>query len=101
MDRPGRPLDNERMNDIKELLDNMPNASARYISSELKLDRYVVIRILKVELGLQKRHFRWVPHDLSSEQKMKRVELAKSMLKTLVQLSPSQRAAVVTGDEPW
>ena len=101
LDRSGRPANNEKTVEIRSILEDMPYASARYISEELNLNRSVVTRILKIQLGLQKRHLRWVPHNLTDEQKVKRVELSKSMLKTLSSLSENQRAAVITGDESW
>ena len=99
--RTGRPCDEEKIDDIKELLQEMPFASAHTISSLLCMSRKQVTRILKLELGLTKKHSRWVPHFLTDIQKEERVRLSTSMLKLLQSLGPKQRAAIVTGDESW
>lgn len=99
--RTGRPCDNEKVDQIKELLQDMPFASAHAISSLLVMSRKQVTRILKLELGLTKKNARWIPHFLNDEQKAERVRLSISMLKILKSLGPKQRASVVTGDESW
>ncbi len=99
--RSGRPLENDRIEDIKKLLDEFPFSSARYIAITLDMNKGKVLRILKHELGLTKRYARWVPHFLSDEQKEKRIVYSKSLLKLLQSLQGNQRAAVVTGDESW
>ena len=97
--RSGRPVENDRIEEIKQILDEFPFASARYISSTLDISKNKVIRILKQELCLKKCSARWVPHFLNEDQKSKRVEYSISMLKNVTSLKGNQRAAVVTGDE--
>ena len=99
--RSGRPVENERVEEIQQILEEFPFASARYISATLAISKGKVIRILKQELGLKKCTARWVPHFLNEDQKRKRVEYSISMLKKLTSLNENQRASVVTGDESW
>ena len=99
--RPGRPLQNERVDAIQAILEESPYASARYISTQVKLSVNTVIRILKIELHMKKRYRRWVPKILSDKQKEIRKELSLKMLRVLERLSPAQRLSVVTCDESW
>lgn len=53
------------------------------------------------ELHLKKVHFRWVPHILSDQQRMNRIEESNKLLSILESLSPNQLLKVVTCDESW
>ena len=97
----GRPKKNEKSQAIKELVNDMPSASARYIAEQTDLSPNTVIRILKRELGLKKRCLRWVPKILNERQKAERVQYSKEMLKTLTKLNGKDKMLVVTCDESW
>lgn len=99
--RTGRPRLNIDPNAVKSILDEYPFASARYIAEELHVSCGKIISMLKLELGLTKKHSRWVPHLLNDSQKKLRVECSKELLVTLSKLKGNQRAAVITGDESW
>ena len=46
-------------------------------------------------------HLRWVPHFLNFEQKVARVELSKSLLRTLQKAQHQNFSFFFTGDESW
>ena len=51
------------------MIRDMTSASARYIAGQTDLSPNTVIRILKRELGLNKRCLHWVPKILNEHQK--------------------------------
>ena len=99
--RSGRPCLNIDPNVVRSILEDYPFASARYIAEKVNVSCGKIISMLKLELGLTKKHSRWVPHFLSPEQKSLRVECSRELLVTLKKLKTTQRAAVITCDESW
>lgn len=99
--RPGRPQKIEYVDAVKSILDDFPFASARFIASEIGASPATVLNILVNRLGLQKRHFRWVPHVLSDSNKIERMNKCSAMLHYLRGLRPIQKLGVLMGDESW
>ena len=60
-----------------------------------------VLTILKEKLKLEKICARWIPHLLTPEQKMDRVEKASVLLSRFKKRESHRLREVVTGDETW
>ena len=80
-------------------MEDFPFTSARYRAEEANFSCGKIISVLKHELGLTKKHSRWVTHFLSPEQKILKLECSRELLATLKKLNATQRAAIITCDE--
>ena len=80
--RSGRPALVGAADTVAAVLRDEPYASARSIATAVGLSKDTVISILKCQLGLQNFHLKWVPHQLSAEQKATRVERANFLFCT-------------------
>ena len=98
---PGRPLTLEKVDAIKDYIEDNPAASCRCIARIMGIDKNTVKRILTENLHLRKVHFKWFPHLLTPIQKAKRLEISKELLKILTSLTPKQKMKLVTLDESW
>ena len=102
--RSGRPKSatcDKNVTKIQEILQN----DARYTLQDLArisgISRSRIQFILKKILKVRKISARWVPHILTDEQKRRRVETAKMLLKLFPKYTERAFANVVTGDETW
>lgn len=80
---PGRPVEKRDVKTISRVFDYIsenPKSSVRYIGESLQLSKTTVHRILVDELLFRKVCSVWVPHHLTIENKLKRVDCAKSLL---------------------
>jgi len=83
MHRSGRPITEKSPSNIaliESLIDDNPRISYSYLEEYTSMSRGTLIRIIKDELHLSKRSSRWIPHQLSANNKQRRVEFAKAML---------------------
>ena len=65
-------------------------------SSETKCRAY-----LKASLGLKKVSCKWVPHDLTNDQKIARVAFCNNFLKHYEDLKKKSTYEILSGDETW
>ena len=73
--------------------------SAREMAEAIGVDKNTVTRVLREELFMTKMNYKWIPHNLSPDLKIKRVATAKRMLEIL---KTNQRwGNIYTGDETW
>ena len=77
--RGDRPVKNELVDKIKNMLKEEPYLSKKKIVSFLELSTGIVSRILRNELGLNKVNFRWIPHTLNDHQKLKRTFMSDAI----------------------
>jgi histone-lysine N-methyltransferase SETMAR len=98
---PGRPQIEDLDVQIEQIIENDPHASARHIAEVLNVSPSTVCDRLTNDLGMKCCHLRWVPHLLSSEQKAKRAEMARSMLNDLREHARTDFLSLFTGDESW
>jgi len=96
--RSGRPPKSDLVKKVSDVLDELPFMSCKTICQMLEIPKTTCLRILHNSLGLKKFNFRWVPHQLSEAQKLKRVECSRELLRVL-QDTPHRN--IVTGDESW
>ena len=101
--RSGRPvsvLTKENIDLVREIIDQDPHATYDDIVEETSLSRGTIGTIIYDHLKLNKVSSRWVPHELTPEQKENRVKLCKENLAKFH--SNSWRLCdIVTGDETW
>ena len=57
--------------------------------------------ILTTQLGYRSNCGKWVPHNLSDQQKLARVNTAKKLLETYEDCDPRRLAEIITSDETW
>jgi hypothetical protein len=86
---------------FEAFLEKYPFASARAIAKHLLVTISTVRKILKRESGMEKFSRLWVPHSLSSAQKVSRVEPSKEMLNIRQESETNYFDGIATGDESW
>ena len=99
--RSGRPKLFEKIDEVKQIIDEFPFATCRYIAHIVNIDKNTVKRILTEDLHMKKLCCHWIPHDLTEIQKEQRVQQSKQLLSILQSLSAKQTMKVITADESW
>ncbi len=98
--RIGRPL-----TDLTEVLATFlevePYASTISIAKAFHVTKETIKRNLIDGLGYKKYASRWIPHELTNEQKAKRVEDSKDLLDLLLMEQEDHFENIMTGDESW
>lgn len=79
-DRSDHLQKDERIEKVRQAMDESRHWSLRSLSSRLSIPRATVQRIVKRELGLTKKLGKWVPHELTDIQKEHRVLACKMNL---------------------
>lgn len=101
--RPGRPLTATTKANIKrieELVEEDRRISLRALEALTYLNLFTIHGILHDHLDMRKRKSRWVPHMLTPEHKLKRLDFAKHMLNE-IQSGRLRLDLIITGDECW
>jgi histone-lysine N-methyltransferase SETMAR len=99
-DRSGRPL-SDLSDGIRRHLDKYPFTSAQLLAKHFSSSVPTISRILKTHLGLRKFSRRWVPHDLTDDQKRSRCAISEGLLNALKNDECAGFSHVTTGDESW
>jgi hypothetical protein len=86
---------------LEAFLQKYPFASAGMITKHFLVNPHTVKEILQRELGMRKFSRRWVPHSLTSAQKVARVDASIEMLRILQESKVNDFNGVTTGDESW
>jgi transposase len=97
--RSGRPLSNENVSIISQLLTENLYLSQKTVATMLNIHYSLAKRIFLKELLLRKVNFKWIPHSLNDHQKQERVRLSKALLQFLESKPTMVLAIVYTGDE--
>lgn len=100
--RPGRPptaVTPENVIKVEWLIKESRNITHREIQDELKIGSRAVSTILHDHLQVRKVSSRWIPHFLTQEQKDRRVDWCKFMLKKIDKGDSQQVSYIVTSDE--
>jgi len=85
---------------VRDFITKEPKCSLRYMEGELNISKNAIHRILTQHLGLRKICARFVPHQLTDDQKALRIRHCKDLLKS----SKNNKKfiySIVTGDETW
>lgn len=97
-DHPGRPP-SDLVGPVSKCLSKQPFISARQIAKQLSISPMTILRVLNVDMGLKRFTRKWVPHELTVEQKNSRVEKSKLILNILEKAQKNNFVNVMTGDE--
>jgi histone-lysine N-methyltransferase SETMAR len=102
--RSGRPqtaVTEENITLTRQLIDENPFISYTGIQQSLGVGRLAVETILTQHLGVKKIVSKFVPHELSMQQKEARMEFCKEMLAKFKNGASPTVWDIVTGDETW
>lgn len=91
----------ENIEAVRNLILLDRHVTYREIASTLGIGMTAISKILHEHLGVRKICSRWVPHNLSSEQKDARVKWCKAMLLKFDKGSSKLVYDICTGDESW
>ena len=86
---------------IKKLIDLDPHVTIKELANTLNIATGTVDGILKSQLNLSKVCTRWVPHSLTTAQKVQRVKCCQKLLKMYTGRDDSRLFEIITGDETW
>ena len=103
-DRHGRPISvttDGNVNDVKTLIKENPRITEDEIKDTLNLSSGSLDRILRCHLCVRKRCARWVPHQLTEEQKRGRIDWCLYMLRKFDGGRSDRVSNIVTGDETY
>ena len=101
--RSGRPITETtptNIDRIRKVIDNNPWSTYDDIEAETLLSRGTIQTIIHDHLKLKKITSRWVPHQLSEENRKERVRICKENLAKFKE-NKWRLADVVTGDQSW
>ena len=85
----------------EEVIVEDPTITLRFLALELGVRYGSAHAIAHEQLGRSKRYARWVPNQLTKEQKEQRVATCRNWLHEFEPNGPQRFSHVVTGDECW
>ena len=85
----------------EEVIVEDPTITLRFLAFELDVRYGSAHAIAHEQLGRSKRYARWVPNQLTIEQKEQRVATGRNLLHEFEANGPQRFSDVVTGDECW
>lgn len=94
----GRPREVDRQA-VLNSIEAAPSLTTRMLAEEFECAQSTIVEILK-ELGKVWKKTRWVPHELTDAQKIKRVNCAQVLLDRQNE-TPFLANRLITGDEKW
>ncbi len=104
--RPGRPR-TQRTNENKEMIQGLIESNPRHSLAELAdatgISTHVIHKILKEDLGFQKKCAKFIPRELTEAQKWTRMTVCDDNLKLLCDQPDPELflQSVITGDKTW
>ena len=102
-ERSGRPrtgLSEENIEKVCEFIKNNKKSSVKVIEMKLGIPQTTAYCILTEVLGLKKVNSQFVPHKLTEDQKVDRIEHCKDIVKS-ARKDRNFLKSIVTGDETW
>ena len=97
--RPNEATTPENADRVRQLVKEDPRITMLEIEEHLGIGSAAAQKLVHEHLGLSKRSARWVPHNLTEEQKLARVQWCHFMLRKFDNGASKQVDMVVTGDE--
>jgi histone-lysine N-methyltransferase SETMAR len=101
--RSGRPVTGptpENIQEVQRIINEDPRSTYDDIEAEASLSHGTVFTIIHDHLKLKKLSSRWVPKQLTPEQKQQRVKICRENLKRFEEGS-LRLSDIITGDETW
>ena len=100
LERSGRP-ENDLSESILVILAEMPFVTANFLAKRLCCSPTTIKKILTENLGYKKYIRRWVPHELTLQNKIERVQKSEALLNILLEHKKTNFANIITLDESW
>ncbi|KAK2958071.1 hypothetical protein BLNAU_6998 [Blattamonas nauphoetae] len=97
----GPGLDPEKIWAVEEAVEEQKSARLRMLSIIAGINHRAVTVAIYEYLHLTKIHKKWIPHELSQQNKNDRVHLAGKILKIFQSRARYNYAGIRTGDETW
>jgi hypothetical protein len=86
---------------LRDFLDKFPFASTSIMFKHFRIACGTILKTVQRDFGLKQFSRRWVPHQLSSPQKVDCVNRCRALLHLLQQLQLFDFEGMTTGDESW
>jgi len=99
--RPAEAATPENVERLRQLVKEDPRITMRDVEQHLAIGSAAAQKLVHEHLGLTKRSARWVPHNLTEDQKQARVDWCRFMLQKFNDGASKQVDMIVTGDETW
>lgn len=99
--RPASAVTDENIVAVQQMIKEDQRCTYKDIEGALGISSPSVNEILHEKLGVRKLAARWVPHNLSEEQKRVRVNWCREMLERFNKGDSRRIFDIVTGDESW
>ena len=98
--RPKSVITENSIEIVRKFIKNEPKSSLKFMESELNISKTSIYRILTDHLGLRKVCARFIPHKLTEDQKLLRIQHSKDLIKE-ARKDENFLYNIVTGDETW
>jgi [histone H3]-lysine36 N-dimethyltransferase SETMAR len=98
--RPSSSTSEENVEKIKNILQKNKSITLRMLSEEMGISKDTCHNIIKINLNKKKLCSKFVPKNLTEEQKQVRVETCQDLLETS-QNDPNFVKKIIAGDESW
>ena len=99
--RPATAVVEENIAAVQKLIEEDPHIPVRKMRSILKIGTAAILSIVHDKLRFRKLCTRWVPRELTEEQKRTRVSWCKMMLRVFENGESKRVSDIVTMDETW
>ena len=98
--RPKSVITENSIEIVREFIKNEPKSSLKFMESELNISKTSIYRISTDHLGLRKVCACFVPHKLTDDQKLLRIQHSKDIIKE-ARKDENFLYNIVTGDKTW
>ena len=99
--RPASAVTDDNIAAVRRMIDEDRRVTCAEIREALGIGSAAVTTILHDKLGASKRCARWVPHNLTEDQKAERVRWCEFMLERFKSGTSKRCWEIITGDETW
>ncbi|GFS06037.1 histone-lysine N-methyltransferase SETMAR [Elysia marginata] len=99
--RPVTACRDANISKVLVLLSDDKRKTCEEISTETSMSRTSVFRVLTNKLNKKKKFSKWVPHLLTDEQKVSRVNFSRNFLRRFQTEQNDFLGRIITGDETW
>lgn len=102
--RSGRPpevVTPDVIEQVRSIIERNPKTSCRLISEQMKVPKSTIFRVLTAHMNLRKLLARWVPKNLSDQDKENRVKMARAFVRSWRPDWANFLNRIITVDETW
>lgn len=99
--RPSTAVTNKNIDAVRRMIETDRHVTYHEIRASLEIGMSQIQSILHKHLGVRKLCSRWIPHNLTEDQKTDRVTWCRAMLTRFNEGASNLVWDIVTGDETW